>query len=94
MFSKFGISHEIAFTYWNYQKAWETNIFYQNKTFHHSWSVRMKIQNASKTPMWFLLKFWVQFGASTKILPDTIQAIFDNYCSALKEQQKNLIKQL
>lgn len=33
--------------------------FYQNKTFHHSWFVRMKIQNASKISMWFLLKFQV-----------------------------------
>lgn len=94
MFADQSGNHEIIFDHRDYQKAWEVILFYQNHDFHHAWFIRVKLQNPSQIPMWFLLKFWVPFGASREILPNTIQNIYEKYHLTMTEQQKNFLLHL
>ena len=51
---------EPLYNYYDYMDAFEKVLFYQNKSFDHSWFVMFDRKFSSPIPLWFL-KWWEMF---------------------------------
>ena len=59
-------SSELYYSYYDYMDAFEKVLFYQNKSFDHSWFLMFDKKFSNPIPTWFL-KWWEMFGSVPQI---------------------------
>nr|POF03546.1 hypothetical protein CFP56_69294 [Quercus suber] len=70
----------LHYSYYDYIDAFEKVLFYQNKSFDHSWFLMFFKPFSSPIPSWFL-KWWEIFGPAPQILPEPLQEAFRYFSS-------------
>ena len=75
-------SNSVTFTYYDYKKAWQTMLLFQNKAFHHSWFIHFDPQSFDNIPNWFCDNWWTSFGPDYASLNEPSRQAFQS----LKEE--------
>lgn len=70
----------IYFNYWDYIQAFTQAFYYQNPKNKHSWFFSVNPEIVEKPiPNWFY-DWWLKFGPSLEILPESIQNLYTSWC--------------
>ena len=63
---------EPLYNYYDYMDAFEKVLFFQNKTYDHSWFIQIDKNFKGQIPSWFL-KWWEMFGTTPQNFPEPLQ---------------------
>lgn len=78
------------YNYFNYVRAWEQVLFYQNPKLKHTWFLSFASSFTSAFPSWFH-NWWDIFRATEAILPPLLVPLHNQYQAKLSFLDKPLI---
>lgn len=66
------------FNYFDYIKAWEGVLYYDNRQRKHSWFIQFREFDTTNIPQWFVHWFF-KFGLNSIILPDKVRKFYEEF---------------
>ena len=81
-------SSKLHYSYYDYMDAFEKVLFYQNKSFDHSWFLMFDKKFSNPIPTWFL-KWWEMFGSVPQIFLEPLQDALRYFGSRFQANRHN-----
>lgn len=64
-----------SYNFWDYKKAWEYVLCFQNQNYSHTWFIQFKLRALKELPNWFK-SFFLIWGPTMEYLPPEIKESF------------------